>query len=234
MLRRRFHNGQHGTNWYEIHHGLRGVMGDTTVTRHALGGLLRRFRPGRRLRVERTPRVDALDEGEAVPARESSPTSYRTFSRKLAPALTAFGGALALAGGLGEWVRATKLEAVGGTPEEVATIWGYSDWPGIAIAALGALAIAGAATWLMSMRIIKLLPILYSIAVIALVAWQLPLVNNEAAGLAATARGELDFVTFHAGYGWGAWLMLAGAVLLFLGSTAGILRELDVRRGSSR
>jgi hypothetical protein len=93
------------------------------------------------------------------------------------------------------------------------------------------LALASAATWVMSLRIVKVLPVLYTAAIIALIAWQLPLVDEEAASLATAAREELDFVTFHSGYGWGAWFMLAGAVLLFLGLTAGILREIDVRRG---
>jgi len=209
-------------------------MGDTSVTRHGVGDLLRRLRPTRRVRRRKDP--VAAPEAEASGTESSrsaddSPTAYRTFSRKLAPSLTALGGALALGGGLGQWMRATKLEAEGLTAEQVAATWGYESWPGWAIAVLGALAIASAVTWLMSLLVVKVLPILYTAGVIALVAWQLPLVDEEAARIATAAREELDFVTFHSGYGWGAWLMLAGSVLLFLAVTAGILREIDIRRG---
>jgi hypothetical protein len=46
----------------------------------------------------------------------------------------------------------------------------------------------------------------------------------------AAERTGID--AFHAGYGWGAWLLLVGSVLLALALLAGGLRELDLRRGS--
>lgn len=189
-----------------------------------------RLRPAR----PSTPEPETPAPETPAPAPHASPTGYRTFSHKLAPGMTAFGGALALAGGLGQWVRATRVTTEGAAAEQVATTWGYADWPGVAIAVLGALALASAVTWLMSLRVIKLLPLIYSAGVIGLVSWQLPLIDQEAARLATDARAEIDFVVFHAGYGWGAWLMLVGAVMLFLGSTAGVLREMDVRRGFLR
>ena len=64
-----------------------------------------------------------------------------------------------------------------------------------------------------------------------MVGWQLPLIDQDAAALAQQAREQIDFVAFHAGYGWGAWCMLTGAILALLGSTAGTLREMDVRKG---
>ncbi len=160
-----------------------------------------------------------------------APTAYRTFSRKLAPGLTAIGGALVSAGALGTWVRATKLVTEGITPEQAAVTMGYEDWPGIALAILGGLALLASVTWLMSLLIVKTLPVAYSIAIAALLVWQMPLIDDRAAALAANAQEELDFITFHAGYGWGVWCMLAGAIALLLGTTAGILREIDVRRG---
>jgi hypothetical protein len=167
----------------------------------------------------------------ALSERVYQPTQYRTISRKLAPSLNVLGGTLAIAGGLGVWVRATELTAEGLVPAEVATTWGYEDWPGLAIAALGVLTAIGALTWLMRFLLPKLLPVAYSIALAVLVGWQLPLVDREAAALAEQARSQVDFVAFHAGYGWGAWCMLAGAVVAVLGSVAGALREFDVRRG---
>lgn len=167
----------------------------------------------------------------ALSERVYEPTQYRTFSRKLAPSLNVFGGALALAGGLGVWLRATELAQDGLAPTVVALTMGYSDWPGIAIAALGGLTLMSSALWLLRGRILKLLPLLYSVALAVLVGWQLPAIDRDAASLAEQARERIDFVVFHAGYGWGAWCMLAGAVIAVLGSIAGVLRELDVRKG---
>jgi hypothetical protein len=167
----------------------------------------------------------------AVSERVFQPTQYRTFSRKLAPSLDVIGGALAIAGGLGVWMRATELAQSGLAPTQVAVTMGYSDWPGVAIAALGALTLASSVLWLLRFRILKLLPLLYSLALAGLVGWQLPQIDRDAAAVAEQAREHIDFVAFHAGYGWGAWCMLAGAVFAVLGSVAGLLRELDVRKG---
>ena len=170
--------------------------------------------------------------GEAVVSeRVYQPSAYKTFSRKLAPSLNLIGGAVAIAGGLGVWLRATELTAEGLAPTEVTTTMGYESWPGIAIAAAGAVTLLGAMTWLLKFLIPKLVPVLSSIALAVLVGWQLPLIDRDAAALADQAREQIDFVAFHAGYGWGAWCMLAGAVIAVLGSAAGVLRELDVRRG---
>jgi hypothetical protein len=81
--------------------------------------------------------------------------------------------------------------------------------------------------------ILKVVPLLTSGAAIALIAWQLPLVDAEARQLAADAIERASFFSYHAGLGWGAWCMAAAAVLLFLGSIVGILREIDLRRGKS-
>lgn len=167
----------------------------------------------------------------ALSDRVFQPTEYRTFARTLAPSLNVLGGALAIAGGLGMWVRATELATEGLAPVEVASTMGYADWPGIAIAALGGLTVLSSVLWLLRFRILKLLPVLYSIGVGVMVGWQLPVIDRDAAALAEQAREQIDFVAFHAGYGWGAWCMLAGAILALLGSTAGILREIDVRKG---
>jgi hypothetical protein len=169
----------------------------------------------------------------ALSERVYKPTEYKTFSRKLAPSLHVLGGALAIAGGLGVWVRATELAQEGLAPVEVASHMGYSEQAGIAIAAVGGALVLSSIAWLLRFRILKLLPLLASIALAVLVGSQLPRIDSSAAALAEQAREQIDFVAFHAGYGWGAWCMLAGAVLAVLGSLAGVLRELDVRKGIS-
>ena len=129
------------------------------------------------------------------------------------------------------WVRATELSSEGIAPTEVTATWGYDATPGVAIAILGGLTMIAALTWLLRFLLSKLLPVASSIALAVLVGWQLPLIDKDAAALAEQARRQVDFVAFHAGYGWGAWCMLAGAVVAVLGSVAGILREIDVRKG---
>jgi hypothetical protein len=65
-----------------------------------------------------------------------------------------------------------------------------------------------------------------------LVATRLPEIDSTARAWAVEAReGSVEFLSFHAGFGWGAWCMLAAAVTLALGVMAGVLRELDLRRG---
>jgi hypothetical protein len=201
-----------------------------------VGDLLRRIKPTRRAvstTDEPASSTAPPETGADAPAATESarPTAYRTFSRKLAPSLTALGSLLAIAGGVGVWVRATEVTTEGLAPTQVATIMGYESWPGVAIAVLGGLAFLGSVAWLLNLLLLKALPVLYSIGIAALVAWQLPQIDRDAAALAEAARDNIDFVAFHAGYGWGAWCMLGGAVLVVLGSIAGILREIDVRRG---
>ena len=203
-------------------------MGETATTRHTFGDLLRRVRPARRIR----PSPKQL-EPEATTEIVDKPTAYRTFSRKLAPGLTALGGLLAIAGGLGTWVRATRLVSEGAPIEEVSVTMGYESWPGVAIAVLGTLAFIASITWVMSALLLKIFPVIYALGIAVLVGWQMRAINDRAAGIADQAQSDLNFITFHAGYGWGVWCMLAGSVVLFLGITVGILREFDVRRGTS-
>jgi hypothetical protein len=161
-----------------------------------------------------------------------TPTGYRTFSRKLAPALIGTGGALAVMGALGAWIRTSHLVTEGLEEEQVAAVMGYtSDW-GRVMAAAAALAAVGAAAWLTPSLLFKLGSAAVALATVGLIAWRLPIINEQAAALAVQARtGEIDFISFHAGFGWGAWCLVLGAVALVLGVVAGILRELDVRRG---
>ena len=186
-----------------------------------------------RAAIEETP------EGEAP---EPSPLAYKTFSHKLPPALTALGGLLAVAGGLGAWVRATRVQTEGLAPEQVAVSMGYNDAEGMTIAVFGGVAVLTALFWLRKKPLLgflppfalKLLPVLASIAVIALAVWQLPLIDQQAQALAQEAIQDASFTAFHAGLGWGAWLLIVAVVLLFLGIVIGILREIDVRSAAKR
>ena len=161
-----------------------------------------------------------------------TPTGYRTFSRKLAPALIGTGGFLMALGALGTWVRASEVISESLPEEEVAAVMGHtSDW-GRLVAALGALAAISSFVWLGKRLLPKLASVLLAGAVIGIGIWRLLEIDKAAGAMAAEAgAGEIDFISFHAGFGWGAWFMVAGGLALFLGVVAGLLRELDVRKG---
>lgn len=156
---------------------------------------------------------------------------YQPFSKKLAPGLIALGGALAVAGALGAWIRTSQVVADGLPEEQVRAVMGHeADW-GRLIAVVAAIAMLSSVVWLTRNVWLKLISAVFIVGAIVLAVIRLPVINDHAAGLAYQARtGEIDFVSFHAGFGWGAWCLIVGAVALFLGLSAGILRELDVRR----
>ncbi len=186
-----------------------------------------RGKPGR-LKSLVARRRKSREDAAAKPV----PAGYKTFSRKLAPGLIALSGALSIAGALGAWIRTSQVTSEGLPEEQVGAVMGHeADW-GRAIALVAAVATVSSIVWLWRNVWLKLASVLASVAVIALAAWRLPIINDAAAGLAYQARtGEIDFISFHAGFGWGAWCLIVGAVGLFLGISVGILRELDIRRG---
>jgi len=189
---------------------------------------------GSRKRAGRLAGLLARKRTEPSVATKPLPPGYQPFSKKLAPSLVALGGLLSLGGALGVWIRTSQVVAEGLQEEQVAAVMGYeADW-GRLIAVVAGIATVSAVAWLTRILLLKLVSIALSIAVIVLSAIRLPVINDQAAGLAYQARtGEIDFISFHAGFGWGAWSLIIGAVALFLGITTGVLRELDVRRESA-
>lgn len=159
-------------------------------------------------------------------------TGYKPFSRKLPPGLIAAGGILSVVGALGAWIRTSQVVSEGLQEEQVGAVMGYdADW-GRLMAAIAGVTTISAFVWLRRNLLLKLASVALSIATIVLTAIRLPVLDDQAAGLAFQARtGEIDFISFHAGFGWGAWCLLLGAIALFLGLSAGVLRELDVRKG---
>ena len=161
-----------------------------------------------------------------------TPTGYRTFSSKLAPSLFVTGGLLAIVGGLGAWIRTSQIVVEGFTEEEVGVVMGHTSTWGRVIAGLGALAAVSAIVWTQKRLLPKLASLAIGLGLVGLAAWRLPIINRQAESFADQAiTGDTSFIVFHAGFGWGAWCLIAAAVLLFLGVNAGVLRELDLRRG---
>ncbi len=186
-----------------------------------------RGNPGR-LKGLRARWGKARDDAAAKPV----PAGYKTFSRKLAPGVIASAGALSVAGALGAWIRTSQVVTEGLPEEQVGAVMGHeADW-GRVLAVVAVLATISSLAWLRKNLWLKLGSVIACAAVIGLAVWRLPIINEHAAGLANQARtGAIDFVSFHAGFGWGAWFLIIGAVGLFVGVSAGLLRELDVRRG---
>lgn len=162
----------------------------------------------------------------------AKPAGYETFSNKLAPGLVALGSVLSIIGALGAWIRTSRVVSEGLPEEQVDAVMGYeADW-GRLMAAVAALALLSAIAWVRRNLLLKLLSLGIAGAVIVLSVIRLPVIDDHAAGLAYEARtGEIGFISFHAGFGWGAWCLVVGAVALFLGASAGVLREFDVRKG---
>lgn len=181
--------------------------------------------PGRFARIlSRGKKKDAV--AKPVPA------GYQPFSNKLGPGLIAFGGSFSVIGALGAWIRTSRVVSDGLPEEQVGAVMGHeADW-GRLMAVVAGLALVSSALWFRRHLLLKLFSVAACVATIVLTAIRLPILNDQAAGLAFQARtGDIEFISFHAGFGWGAWCLIVGAVALFLGMSAGTLRELDVRRG---
>ena len=168
-------------------------------------------------------------------ATAAKPTGYKTFSNKLAPGLIATGAALSVTGALGAWIRTSQVVSEGLPEEQVGAVMGHeADW-GRLIAVVAAATFISSIVWVRRNLLLKLISVALSIAVIVMIAMRLPVIDDQAAGLAYQARtGAIEFISFHAGFGWGAWCLVIGAVALFIGVSAGLLRELDVRKGFDR
>ncbi|MBW3588239.1 MAG: hypothetical protein KY429_02345 [Actinobacteria bacterium] len=174
-------------------------------------------------------------EPQAAPVA-ISPTAYRPFTKKLVASLTALGGVLTLGGGLGTWIRVAEQETSRSPFLEVEAVMGYTDPLGLALAALGVLAIAGAFAWGMKGWLPKLIPTIATLAVAGITLVKVPILSRDAdsmfqRGLQGLESLEQPFHSMHAGFGWGVWMLIAGAVVLLLGMVAGVLRELDLRKG---
>jgi hypothetical protein len=65
----------------------------------------------------------------------------------------------------------------------------------------------------------------------AAIAARLVALDGRAATWADAAQARPSFIGYHAGLGWGAWLMLVGAIVCAFAVLIGVLRELDRRKG---
>ena len=170
--------------------------------------------------------------GEPAPAASLRATvsvgGYTSFSPRLAASLLGAGGVFAIVGGLGLWVRAVALTTSG--IHQIATVSGVSHASGWLIAALGIGASAGS---LVRSQRIRWLAAAASIAAVVLIAMRISGLSDQASRMAFRAGAEAGraFTAYHAGFGWGAWVMTLAAVLLSLGTIVTLLRWVDERQG---
>ncbi len=175
---------------------------------------------------ERSSRRSSLS-----PSEGRSPVGYGSFSPHAPAVLTVTGGILMVLGSLGAWIRVATTPAEGTLPEQAVAVSGASEPAGWGLAALGAATAVASVGWYVPRLMPKAAGTFGALGLVGLLAWRLPALDARAAAMVERAQLDPSFIAFHAGFGWGAWLLIIGAVGLFVGISAGFLRELDVRRG---
>ena len=154
---------------------------------------------------------------------------YASFSPRLAPSLVTAGALLAIAGGLGLWVRVTSIDPTG-IAHQTSSLTGAGTTTGWVVAVLGAVALATTFIRFPSSRWLRLA---VSVAAIVFIALRLSDLSSFASAMAfrAASHAGTAFTAYHAGFGWGAWVMSLALVALALGTVVGVLRWLDERKG---
>jgi len=125
-------------------------------------------------------------------------------------------------------VRVTDVTPI--AIHQTASLSGAGRWDGWLIAALGAVAAATSIVRFASSRWISLAA---SLAALGFIGVRIGDLSRLASAMAfrAGARAGTAFTAYHAGFGWGAWMMTLAAVALALGSIVAALRWLDERKG---
>ncbi len=161
-------------------------------------------------------------------AREATSLEYRGFSRRLPAALAGLGGALAIPGGLGSWIRTSSGSDPSGEAPSSAFA-GASVESGWILAAIGTSVVIASVLWLRGKAEVQ--PLIGAALFLTVTAgWRVALLDSRTEELAREAV-DPGIAIFHATFGWGAWLLLVAAVLCALGAVAATLREIDARSG---
>ncbi|MGH2725505.1 MAG: hypothetical protein ACRDKS_00860, partial [Actinomycetota bacterium] len=156
---------------------------------------------------------------------------YRTFPARFAALLSVVAGVFGVMGALGTGIRASAVATANDDPREVRALMGYRAGIGWLLAILAVLLVVASLAWLGRSKPLKLGAAGVSIAFAVLAAVRLSFFDRRAGDWADAALQEPNFVGYHAGLGWGAWLLLAAAVVGALAVLVGALRALDLRKG---
>ena len=168
----------------------------------------------------------------ALRVRPKEAAVERALSPRLAPGLTASAGVMIAVGGLGTWIRATTVPTGTATLEQVAVVTGRSGTGGWVLLGIGVACVIAAFAWRSRVAQARAVAAVTAVVAIVFSAVRLGLIDSRAARMAEEARSTSGIDVYHAGFGWGAWLLLAGVVLLALALLVAGLREIDLRRGS--
>ncbi len=168
---------------------------------------------------------------ERVRADQAAGDGYRTFPARLPAVLSVVAGVFGMIGALGTGVRASAVATARDDPKEIRALMGYSGGAGRLLAILAVLLVASGIVWLGRGKAMKLGAAGLAIAFAALAAARLSFFDRRAAEWADAALQQPDFVGYHAGLGWGAWILLASAVVAILATLVAVLRAIDLRKG---
>lgn len=172
-----------------------------------------------------------LTSRERVRADQAGGSVYRTFPARSTAVLCAIAGLFGILGGLGAGVRATAVETLRDEPEQVGVLMGHASAIGWIVAGLALLVGASAIVWLGRRRALKLAAALAAFAFVALSVARLAALDVRAADWARAAQQQPDFAGYHAGFGWGAWMLTAAVLFAVFALLVAGLRALDLRKG---
>lgn len=153
--------------------------------------------------------------------------SQPPFSARLPPTLLAVGASAVATGALGTWIRATTARDSTAIPREVDSLIGYTRSGGTLLAVIAVAALLSTFAWLTDRRIARYAAIAIAFVVLMGAFSTISLIVDEARSFATSIADTTG--VFHAGFGWGGWCLLAGAVALTLGILAAVLAEVDAR-----
>ncbi len=170
---------------------------------------------------------------ERVRADQAAGTEYSTFPARVPAVLSLIAGAFGVLGALGAGVRASAVATARDEPRQVGVVMGHNDVTGWVLAVLAVLLGLSAIVWLGRRKVLKLGAAGIALAFGILAGVRLDFFDRRAAELAAAAQRQPDFAGYHAGLGWGAWLLLAAAIVAAFVLLVATLRSLDLRKGLS-
>ncbi|HJR18313.1 MAG TPA: hypothetical protein VJ922_01210 [Actinomycetota bacterium] len=178
--------------------------------------------------------ADVTTAGPGLAGRErvrADQAGYRTFPARLPAVLCAIAGVLGLLGALGAGVRASAVENARDEPLQVGVLMGSDSGVGWLLAVLAVLVGVSAIAWLSRRRALKLGAAATAMAFVALSAVRLASFDGTAAEWAQAALRAPDFVGYHAGFGWGSWMLVTAALSAAFAVLVAALRALDLRKG---
>lgn len=168
---------------------------------------------------------------ERVRANQAAGAVYRTFPARLPAVLCMLAGVSGVLGALGAGVRASAVATAREEPKQVGVLMGHSDVTGWVLAVLAVLLGLSAIAWLGRRKGLKLGAAGAAIAFVVLAGLRLGSLDRRGALWAEAAQRQPNFVGYHAGFGWGAWLLLIAAILATFALLVAALRAFDLRKG---